>query len=72
MKPQDIIFIVVLAALLFRRDARLFAVVGIALLFLSMPLFSFWIFFTAQRFVLYAFVCFILSLLLVLLKKAKV
>jgi len=72
MKPQDIIFVVILAVLLFRKDAKLFAISGVTFLFLSMPLFNFWIFFTAQRFVLYACICFSLCLLLVLLKQSKV
>jgi len=54
MKPQDILFIIILLALLSVRRPRLLVWAGLLSLFLSMPLFSFWIFFTAERLVMYA------------------
>lgn len=54
MKIQDIFLIGVLIFLVFfKRDSRLFGLIGIILLILSIPFFSLWIFFTAQRFVWY-------------------
>lgn len=64
MKPQDIIFIFLLLGLLFFRKPRWFVIAGIALLILSIPLFEFWIFFTAQRFVWYAAAFFLTAILL--------
>ena len=55
LKPQDIVFIIVLILLFIKRDPRLFAVLGLICLGLSIPLFYQWIFFTAQRLVIYAF-----------------
>ena len=69
MKPQDIIFLVLLLFLLYKRKPQWFAAVGLALLILSMPLFHFWVFFTAERFVYYAFFLFLISAILLLLKK---
>ena len=54
MKPQDVVFIIFLAVLVLARRHNWFVYTGLILLFLSIPLFSFWIFFTAQRFVWYA------------------
>ena len=64
IKPQDIIFIVILVLLFIKRDPRLFAIAGIASLFLSIPLFYKWVFFTAERLIIYAFVFFLISALL--------
>ena len=49
MKIQDILFFVVLIFLIFKRDPRLTAGVGLACFLLAMPLFYLWIFFTAER-----------------------
>lgn len=56
MKPQDILFIIVFIALLItcRKRSSVFVWAGITCLAVSIPLFSFWIFFTAQRLVYYA------------------
>ena len=53
MKPQDIVFVIVLLGLLFIRKPKLFEIVGLFCLILAMPLFAKWIFFTAQRLVMY-------------------
>lgn len=55
MKPQDIIFIIILLGLLYKRSPKYFVVAGLSFLLLSMPLFHLQIFFTAERFVWYAF-----------------
>jgi len=54
MKPQDIIFILVLAALLWKRNPKYFVVAGLLCILGSIPLFQFWVFFTAQRLTWYA------------------
>jgi len=54
MKPQDIVFIILLAFLLWKRNPKYLVVAGLLCLVLSMPLFHFWVFFTAERLVMYA------------------
>ncbi|HVT00648.1 MAG TPA: hypothetical protein VHE53_00255 [Patescibacteria group bacterium] len=53
MKPQDILFILILIVLLFKRNPKYFVWAGLVSILLSIPLFAFWVFFTAQRFVYY-------------------
>jgi hypothetical protein len=54
MKPQDIVFIIGLVFVLYKRNPTYATVIGLVLLLLSIPLFYLQIFFTAQRFVMYA------------------
>jgi hypothetical protein len=61
MKPQDILFILILIFLLWKRNPKYFSIAGLACLLISIPLFHFWIFFTAQRLVWYAFVLLAIS-----------
>jgi len=63
MKIQDIAFFVVLALLIVKRNPKLMIVCGIMCLFLSIPLFSFWIFFTAEHLVWYAVSFFLLAII---------
>lgn len=63
MKIQDIAFIVVFVVLILKRNPIFAAYAGIISLVLSIPLFTFWIFFTAQRLVMYAAAFFLLSLI---------
>jgi hypothetical protein len=72
MKPQDIIFIIILALLFYKRDPRYFAAAGLASLALSIPLFYEWVFFTAQRLVLYAFIFFTVSTFWFILNLRKI
>ncbi len=58
MKLQDISFLVMLVVLLVVRNRQLIVYSGLGFLLASVPLFSQWIFFTAQRFVWYAALCF--------------
>lgn len=53
MKPQDIVFLVVLLGLFFLKKPKLFEIVGLFCLVLAMPFFAKWIFFTGQRLVMY-------------------
>ena len=64
MKIQDISFVIILAVLLFIRKPKLLVMAGLAALFLSIPLFAKWIFFTAQHLVYYAFAFFLIAVLL--------
>lgn len=68
IKPQDLIFFIAFAILFYKRDPRYFSVAGLVCLALSMPLFYKWIFFTAQRFVLYAFIFLVIAVLLNLIQ----
>lgn len=54
MKPQDIIFFLILAFLIYKRKSRWLVIVGILSLLISIPLFAKWIFFTAERLTWYA------------------
>lgn len=65
MKPQDIIFFIILLTLLFvARKPRVFVTMGLVCLLVSIPLFSFWVFFTAQKIVYYAAGFFLVSIIL--------
>lgn len=59
MKPQDILFFVSYALLLALRRPKLFVWYGLACLLAAMPLFGFWVFFTAERLTWYACACFL-------------
>lgn len=61
MKIQDIVFLIIFILLLLKKDPRLAAGVGITSLLISIPLFSVWIFFTAERLTWYAAAFFLLS-----------
>lgn len=71
MKPQDILFIIGFILVLYKRSSNLSVVVGILLLILSIPLFSFWIFFTAERLVMYAAAFFLLAIIFSILDFRK-
>lgn len=71
MKPQDILFFIILIFLIAQKKPRLAVFAGIASLFLSIPLFSLWIFFTAERLVWYAAAFFTLFIALTILKINK-
>ena len=67
-KPQDLLFVVVLILLFIKRDPKFFVWAGLISIFLSIPLFSQWIFFTAQRLTLYDFIFFAIAVVLNLIK----
>lgn len=69
MKPQDILFILILAFLLYKKNPEWLVAGALLCILLAVPLFSFWIFFTAQRFIYYAFFLLLLASLLFLFKK---
>jgi hypothetical protein len=69
MKPQDILFIIILILLLWKRDPKLFTVAGLVCLIIAIPLFQFWVFFTAEHLVWYASGFFLFAIGSQLLKK---
>ncbi len=70
MKPQDILFIIVIIALIWRRNPKWAIVVGVISFCLSIPLFQLQIFFTAERLVMYAAGFILLGIILLHLKKS--
>lgn len=68
MKPQDLIFLLILLFLIFKKNPNWSAWAGVISLILSIPLFSFWIFFTAQRLVMYSAAFLLLSIIFHILK----
>jgi peptidoglycan/LPS O-acetylase OafA/YrhL len=71
MKPQDIVFFIVFAILIWKRSMKLAAAIGIACLALSIPLFAKWVFFTAERLVWYSVGFFLLAIILSLIQTKK-
>lgn len=63
MKIQDIAFFVILAILIIKRNPKLAALSGLICLFISIPLFSFWVFFTAERLVWYGAAFFLFAII---------
>lgn len=72
MKIQDIIFFVVLAALILSRKPRLLVYAGLFSLILAIPLFAKWVFFTAERLTWYAAAFFLAFILISLARPHKV
>jgi len=64
MKIQDILFFVILLLVLLKRNPKITAIGGIICFVLSIPLFSAWIFFTAERLVWYGAAFFLVSAIL--------
>jgi hypothetical protein len=71
MKPQDILFIIILLGLLFLKKPRI--VIGAALFcfIVSIPLFYRLVFFTAERLVMYAAGFLLVSVILLWIKSEK-
>lgn len=69
MKPQDIVFGIVIFFVLYKQMPKLSTAIGLGCLIASIPFFSFWIFFTAQRLVIYAAGFFLVSIILMVKKK---
>lgn len=55
MKIQDLIFLIVLILLLYKRNPRYFAYAGLICFAISIPFFYQWVFFTAQKLIEYGF-----------------
>lgn len=73
MKPQDIVFLIVVVALLLTgfKKPKVFVWSGLVCLCLSIPLFSFQIFFTAQRLLYYSAFFFAIATAFIFLRKKK-
>ncbi len=71
MKPQDIVFFLVLAILIYKRSSRLCTIAGLLCLIVAIPLFAKWVFFTAERLTWYAAALFLLAILLQFLPKKE-
>ena len=69
MKPQDIAFIIIFMIFILLRKPKLLVVGGLACLFISIPLFAKWIFFTAERLTWYAAAFFLVAIVLSLIEK---
>jgi len=69
MKSQFILFYLLLALLIIKKNYRLSVVIGLLNLFLSIPLFAFWKFYTAERLTWFAAGFFLLSVLQILIRK---
>ena len=68
MKPQDILFILLLIGFLFLRKPKIFVLSGLFCLLSAMPLFAHWIFFTAERLVMYAAGFLLVAIILLMFK----
>jgi len=71
MKPQDLIFIIILIGLLLTRKPKWLVIAGLVCLVAAIPLFGFWIFFTAQRLTYYALGFFWVAVLVFLFDEYK-
>lgn len=71
MKFQDLLFILVFLFVFWRRNARLATIIGLLCLLLAIPLFKFWIFFTAERLTWYAASFFLYTVILLFINELK-
>lgn len=62
MKFQDIIFFVIVAFFVYTHNSKWAIIAGLFCLFLAIPLFAFWVFFTAERLTWYAAGFFLLAI----------
>ena len=60
MKIQDVAFFVVFLGLIFFRKPKVFVYAGLISLLIAIPLFTKWVFFTAERLTWYASLFFLL------------
>lgn len=68
MKLQDIIFLLILGCIIFKKNSRLAAGIGLLCLLFAIPLFAKWIFFTAERLTWYGAGFIIVSMVLILIQ----
>jgi len=69
MSIQDLFFIAILAVLLIKQRYEWLVVAGLACVVISIPLFYFWIFFTAQKLIYYSAAFFLVAAILFIIKK---
>lgn len=70
MKLQDIVFLIILIALLVKKNPRWFVIFALTCFAVATPLFARWIFFTAERLTWYG-AAFIATSLLISLKEHR-
>ncbi len=70
MKPQDILFFIAFIVFIVLRKPKPLVILGLICMIVSIPLFSSWVFFTAQRLVYYS-VVFLTAASLILIYKRK-
>lgn len=61
MKIQDLLFFILFVILVFTKQSKMSTLAGILCLIIAIPLFSRWIFFTAERLTWYAAGFFLLA-----------
>lgn len=71
MKIQDVVFFIIFVFLILSQRPRWTVIIGLFFLFLAIPLFSFWIFFTAERLIWYAAACFLLAMIMYVFQYKK-
>jgi 4-amino-4-deoxy-L-arabinose transferase-like glycosyltransferase len=71
MKIQDVAFCLLFLLVLWQRHERLSIIIGLFCLFLAIPLFQFWIFFTAERLTWYAAAFFAYAITIQLIEVIK-
>ncbi|MBI4091603.1 MAG: hypothetical protein HY427_00120 [Candidatus Levybacteria bacterium] len=71
MKIQDVVFIIIASFLIYKQNPRWLVAAGLLFLILSFPLFSFWIFYTAQRLTYYAAAFFLAAIIIYLIQTRK-
>jgi len=71
MKIQDIVFVLLFLFVFWRRNERLSIIIGLICLLLAIPLFKFWIFFTAERLTWYAAAFFAYGIVIQLIQLVK-
>lgn len=64
MKIQDAVFLIILIFLLLKQNTKWLTIAGIFLLIVSIPLFTFWVFFTAERLTWYAGAFFLAAIII--------
>ncbi len=71
IKLQDLAFLLVFVAVLLLRSWKLAAIIGIVALLFAIPLFKFWVFFTAERLTWYSGAFFLISVITLSISKKK-
>lgn len=71
IKFQDLAFLLVFVIICLIRNWKLAIIIGLAALLLAVPLFKFWIFFTAERLTWYSAAFFFLAIVLLAIRKNK-
>jgi hypothetical protein len=69
MKIQDVLFLVTLFFLIFKRDSKLSLYFGLGSILVSIPLFYFQVFFTAEHLIWYSAAFISLSIILMIFKE---